>query len=293
MNIGILNAQTEKSFLQHYTGQIQLFLYDLTCDYPFFGEWLKKALSEIVTGRRTVVILTQEGNPQRVIGLTILKTDPQEKKICTIRIHKDYQRRGYGTQLVKKSLEILGTSTPLATVSEKHIAAFKPFFRQFGFNIVGKVKSLYHIGEFEYFFNIPYIHRNVLISIKPQYAMKILSGEKTVEVRRKSFPYTIQRAYIYASTPVRRIVGYIDVDSQDTDTPEVIWNRYKELSSIIQDDYDKYADDCCAMTAILIKRAYAYDNPLSIEEVLGDRASAPQNYCYIDNVSVLKRMDVI
>lgn len=293
MNISILSAQTEKSILQHYTGQIQLFLYDLTCDYPFFGEWLKKALSEIAAGRRTIVILTQEGNPQRVIGLTILKTDRQEKKICTIRIYKDYQRQGYGSLLVKKSLEILGTSTPLATVSEKHIAAFKPFFRQFGFNIVGKVKSLYHIGEFEYFFNVPYVHRNALISIKPQYAMKILSGEKTVEVRRMSFPDTIQRAYIYASTPVRRIVGYFDVDSQDTDTPELIWNRYKEQSSIIKDDYDKYADDRNAMTAILIKRTYAYEKPLSIEEVLGDRAIAPQNYCYIDNVSIIKKLNTI
>lgn len=293
MNISILNAHTEKSILLHYTGQIQLFLYDLTCDYPFFGEWLKKVFSEIITGRRIIVILTQEGSPQRVIGLTILKTYPQEKKICTIRIHKDYQRRGYGTLLVKKSLEILGISTPLATVSEKHIAAFKPFFRQFGFSIVGKVKSLYHLGEFEYFFNIPYVHRNVLMSIKPQYAMKILSGEKKVEFRRKSFPETIQRAYIYASSPVCRIVGFIDVDTQDTDSPELIWNRYKEQSSIVKDDYDKYADVSNAMTAILIKKAYAYENPLSIDEMLGDRALVPQNYCYIDNVSVLKKMDVI
>ena len=169
MILSVLNAQTEKSILQHYTGQIQLFLYDLTCDYPFFKEWLD-------TGLRQIVIITDIDNPLRVIGLTILKTEPIEKKMCTIRVDKNYQRRGYGTALIKKSLEIMGTNYPLATVSEKHIDAFRPFFKQFGFHIASKVKSLYHEGEYEYFFNVPYKHRDVMMSIKPKYVNAIFKG---------------------------------------------------------------------------------------------------------------------
>ena len=77
MTTVILNAQTEKSSLQHYTGQIQLFLYDLTCDYPFFGEWLKKVLSEIKTGKRQIVIMTDEGNSRLIVGALQLEAVPQ------------------------------------------------------------------------------------------------------------------------------------------------------------------------------------------------------------------------
>ncbi len=291
MNISILNSKTEKSILQHYTGQIQLFLYDLTCDYPFFGEWLKIALSEIVIGKRQVVILTEECNPQRLIGLTILKIDPSENKICTIRVDKDYQRLGYGTELVKKSLELLGTDCPLITVSEKHIDAFIPFFKQFGFKISGKVKSLYHNGEFEYFFNMPYVRRNVLISIKPKYVEKILRKEKTVEFRKKCFPDTVWKAFIYASSPIKKIVGYFQIDSLDTDTPENIWKRYQSKGSITKNEFDKYTAHCSKVTAIIIQKVYTYQVPMSFNAVFGETAKVPQNYFNIDNVAILKQFE--
>ena len=236
MNVSVLNAQTEKSILQHYTGQIQLFLYDLTCDYPFFKEWLDKALSEIKSGYRQIVILTDQVHPLRVIGLTILKTGPIEKKICTIRVDKDYQRQGFGTELIKRSLDILGTSYPLVTVSEKHIDAFKPFFKQFGFHIASKVKSLYHEGEHEYFFNVPYQQRNVLMSIKPKYANAIFGGSKKVEFRKICFEGSVKRVYVYSSAPVKRIVGFFTVEKIDKDTPEKLWKRYENVGGILRED---------------------------------------------------------
>ena len=258
MNVSVLNSQTEKSILQHYTGQIQLFLYDLTCDYPFFKEWLDKALSEIKTGSRQIVILTDQDHPLRVIGLTILKTESNEKKICTIRVDKDYQRQGYGTELIKRSLEILGTRYPLVTVSEKHIDAFKPFFKQFGFHIANKVKSLYHEGEYEFFFNIPYQHRNVLMSLKPKYTNAIFEGRKRVEFRKICFDDSVKRVFVYSSAPVKRIVGYFTIEKVFKDTPDRLWRQYENVGGILREDFMNYYSNVDEGCAIVIKDVTPY-----------------------------------
>ena len=49
-----------------------------------------------------------------------------------------------------------------------------------------------------------------LLSIKPKYADLILSGEKTIELRRVFNP-KITKVYLYASSPVKRIVAVCDV----------------------------------------------------------------------------------
>ena len=287
MILSVLNAQTEKSILQHYTGQIQLFLYDLTCDYPFFKEWLDKALSEIRTGLRQIVIITDIDNPLRVIGLTILKTEPIEKKMCTIRVDKNYQRRGYGTALIKKSLEIMGTNYPLATVSEKHIDAFRPFFKQFGFHIASKVKSLYHEGEYEYFFNVPYKHRDVMMSIKPKYVNAIFKGSKRVEFRKVCFSESVKRVFVYSSAPTKRIMGFFTVEKIVKDTPERLWKHYENIGGILREDFMNYFSGIDEGYAIVIKDINLFKNVLTINEVFGCDYSVPQNYRYIDNVLML------
>ena len=73
--------------------------------------------------------------------------------------------------------EILNCEKPLITVSEKLICDFLPFLRKFDFKLVSKVKSLYLEGHYEYFFNKEYSHTNILLSIKPQYANAIFSGD--------------------------------------------------------------------------------------------------------------------
>lgn len=287
MNVSVINAKTEKSVLQHYSGQIQLFLYDLTCDYPFFKEWLDKVLSEIKTGLRQIVILTDMDYPLRVIGLTILKTEPDEKKICTIRVDKDYQRRGLGTELIKKSIEILGTNYPLATVSEKHIDAFRPFFKQFGFHITNKVKSLYHEGEYEYFFNVPYKRRDALMAVKPKYASTIFDGSKRVEFRKVCFAESVKRVYVYSSAPTMRIVGFFMVEKIEKDTPERLWKHYEHVGGVQREDFISYFTGINDGYAIVIKDVKLFKNTLTIEEVFGRNYTVPQNFRYIDNVNTL------
>ena len=49
---------------------------------------------------------------------------------------------------------------------------------------------------------------NVLLSVKPKYAEKIVEGKKKYEFRRAIFQkQNIEKVYIYSSSPVSKIVA--------------------------------------------------------------------------------------
>lgn len=70
---------------------------------------------------------------------------------------------------------------------------------------------------------------DIILSIKPKYAYLILSGEKTIEVRKVFPKKEIERIYLYSSSPVQKVVGYIDrYDRIITMATEIIYiaNEY-------------------------------------------------------------------
>ena len=63
---------------------------------------------------------------------------------------------------------------------------------------------------------------DAILSIKPIYANQILAGTKKVEFRKRKFKEEVRKVYIYASVPVKQIVGYFTFSTIDEDTP-VFW----------------------------------------------------------------------
>lgn len=57
------------------------------------------------------------------------------------------------------------------------------------------------------FFNVPYKHKYVLLSIKPEYTSAIAKGIKKVEFRKRIFSETVERAFVYSSSPMKKIIG--------------------------------------------------------------------------------------
>lgn len=75
---------------------------------------------------------------------------------------------------------------------------------------------------------------NALLSIKPRYADKILSGEKQYEFRKTCFqnPSQVETVLIYATNPVKRITGWFSISQIIEAAPEELWNRFGEKSGI-------------------------------------------------------------
>src|SRR6516165_7539841 len=90
--------------------------------------------------------------------------------------------------------------------------------------------------------DIPEFGRDVLMSIRPLYASKILDGQKTVELRRK-FPELITKgsiAFIYSSSPVRAIVGYARIKRVMKLPVSRIWKEHGAAACISKDQFDSY-----------------------------------------------------
>ena len=60
----------------------------------------------------------------------------------------------------------------------------------------------------------------VIMAITPYFAELILSGKKTVEFRKAACP--AQRLFIYATAPVKRIIGECRIAYGRQGSPDVI-----------------------------------------------------------------------
>ena len=82
---------------------------------------------------------------------------------------------------------------------------------------------------------------NALISIRPHYAEAILSGTKTVEVRRRIPAISIGTClWIYATQPCSAVVGSAIVDQVIEGTPAEIWEVCMDRVAVDRCSYDAY-----------------------------------------------------
>ena len=248
------------------------FLSNCKIDYPGFNIWLEKVFSGVGIDR--IILLYTDGDI--ISGISILKNSPTEKKICTLYVDSFYRRRGIGTVLIQESYKILGTRTPGMTVSEKQLPEYKSFLLKSGANQTGSELSLYYPWEREYFFN----YRDVLISIKPKYVKEIIAGNKRVEFRKRGFSSSVFRAYIYESSPTKKIVGFFNIDQIVYLGTEELWERFSDISGITKKELSEYL---CGRSgyAICFSEFHQFKTPVDPSTVI-DNFTAPQSFCYID-----------
>jgi len=287
MGLHIIRKDVDVSLARTIFYHLQSYLADLAFEYPFFSEWLEKVFDQLLTTNNRIIILYSGLNIFDIKGAAILKNTNSEKKICTLRVSKSFRNRGIGTMLLRKSQELLSETQPLITVSDVHMKEFAPFLKKNSYVLKNKVKSLYKIGSYEYFFNVPYQHKYVLLSIKPEYATAISKGLKKIEFRKKIFADTVERAFIYSSFPLKKIIGGFLIQHIERGTPSEIWEKYSEVGGISKEKFDSYYLGHEIAYGIDISSYINYEKPLDPCE-FDSTFRAPQSYCYIDNVEFLK-----
>ena len=123
---------------------------------------------------------------------------------------------------------------------------------------------------------------NVIMSIKPKWADKILSGEKTVEFRKTVFKKDVDKVYIYSSSPVKKIVGYFCPKiSVHVDDPGIIFKCFQKYGCITEKEFYEYFGNNSTAYAILIKNALKFNNPIDPYKSI-ENFRAPQSFMYID-----------
>jgi predicted transcriptional regulator len=119
-----------------------------------------------------------------------------------------------------------------------------------------------------------------LLSIHPRYADAILEGTKQVEFRRSSYPSAARFIVIYATAPVRRVIGWFEINGFSTGSPGDLWRRYGETSHVTGEAFLRYFQACEVGTAIQVGRAVRLPDPVSLDDV-APGLKAPQSYRYL------------
>ena len=121
----------------------------------------------------------------------------------------------------------------------------------------------------------------VLLSVKPEFVEQIASGAKCFEYRRVLYKRTgIKRIVVYASRPVCRIVGEIEVGELLTDTPEALWRRTRGKAGVSREFFFSYFADRPKAHAVEIKAFHPYPSPKRLADEYPSIAP-PQSFCYL------------
>ena len=119
----------------------------------------------------------------------------------------------------------------------------------------------------------------VLMSIKTEYTDKIFKGIKNFELRKKSFNNKVETIIVYSSGKTKKVIGELKIECVIKDSPENIWNLYKDYLGISEKNYFEYYKNHNIAYAIKIKSYRKYDE----EKELSDYGieKAPQSFYYI------------
>ena len=120
----------------------------------------------------------------------------------------------------------------------------------------------------------------VLLSIKPEYASKIFGGTKKYEYRRAIFKRDdVTTIVVYASHPIRKVIGEFDIEEIIYDDPLELWARTNEQSGITKKKFLDYFAKKAKGFAIKVKATRAYDTPISLNKLMVNYP--PQSFMYI------------
>jgi len=120
----------------------------------------------------------------------------------------------------------------------------------------------------------------VLLSIKPEFAYKIFNGTKGYEFRKNIFKRKdVSKIIVYASSPVRCIIGEFEISAILYDDVEQLWEETKHWAGISEETYNQYFENKKKAFAIKIGPTTLYPTPISLSEINVNRA--PQSFCYL------------
>ena len=122
---------------------------------------------------------------------------------------------------------------------------------------------------------------NILMSIKPQYVEKILSGNKKYEYRKnRAKRNDIDKMIIYSTAPVMKVVAEVDIEEIIESTPDILWKKTKLESGITEEFFYKYYKNKTTAVVYKLGNIKIYDKPKSLNDI--GVKYVPQSFIYLD-----------
>lgn len=169
-----------------YQCEIYKFLGRLVFEYQGFRSWYQGLFGEEfeLKYNREIIICEEQF---RIAGVAIIKNDLQEKKICTLRVAREYQHQGIGHNLIEMCMQQLHTDKPMITLHKSKMNQFEKLLNYYNFELEQIQKHYYSIFSTELVFNglLPekeFIFNKIeQMDMEKIYRFYVLSGKKNFE----------------------------------------------------------------------------------------------------------------
>ncbi|MEP0338998.1 MAG: ASCH domain-containing protein [Alphaproteobacteria bacterium] len=109
---------------------------------------------------------------------------------------------------------------------------------------------------------------DALISIKPRFVDLILSGVKTVELRRRA-PQIPENTtiWIYSTVPIAKVLAFATVGAVYEGPKGAIWERFSESMAISRSEFEKYLSGSERASAIQLKKVQKIEDPVALSHI--------------------------
>ncbi len=131
----------------------------------------------------------------------------------------------------------------------------------------------------------------LLISVKPEFAEKILSGEKTMELR-KAAPKKAGKGsviLIYVTTPIKELWGIGKIEHIIESNPKSLWANHSKKTGITEQEFNMYYGDSTKAFGIElteVKQIFNQSVSLKMLRQILPKFSPPQTYAYIEQSDI-------
>ena len=119
----------------------------------------------------------------------------------------------------------------------------------------------------------------ILISIKPQFADLILNGRKKFEFRKNLPLREVESLVIYASSPVSRVIGEVEVTNTLSYAPNTLWRKTYKKAGVSKSFFDSYFRGKEVANAYVLGKFRRFKKSKSLLKY--DVKTAPQSYIYL------------
>ena len=193
-----------------YRMRIKIFLKKLVYEYNNFEEWFSQLfISDILLKNDREIIICE--CDYQLAGVAILKNDDIEKKICTLRVAKRFQKQRIGQHLMELSFEWLNDDKPLITIHNSKKHEFNKLFKRYNFELEEKKWGYYRLFRTELVYNgsLPeknfFFNRMEMIDLEKEIRQFLLSGRDDFKLFIDEWLY---RQWLYSQKEINIITGY-------------------------------------------------------------------------------------
>lgn len=277
--------------------------------YPGIHRWFDgKVVDGLRRGERAAFVGYASEKP---IVSAIIKRG-KHAKFCHLRIRDEDQKTNLGELFFTlMTFEVGSEATDIHfTLPESLWERERGFFGSFGFGQATPASRQYRLFEQEVRCTAPIGRivrtiyrkltkvgetfqysggaesRKLVMSIRPEFASKVLQGVKRVEVRRRfSYRWSGARVTLYATSPVRALVGDVKIARVVKGSPESLWREYGGATGCTKAEFDEYSHGAEELMLLFLENPRPYLSPMPLPrlaQILDEKVRPPVSYCSVD-----------